>query len=117
MKKILSILSVCIALSACQTHQTDLTVISNKNISLTDVDLDKAKQTKNVTGEDVKFKFLFIRFGTPRLNEAVNDALNKNNADLLTDASVYTYYWSVLLFGQEGIKITGTAVSTRAGEK
>ena len=48
---------------------TDLSMISNKNISLDKVDIDKLPQEKHIEGEDSKFIFLFP-LGQPKLKEA-----------------------------------------------
>ena len=55
MKKISKILLFVLALSGCTTHLTDLSMISNKNINLEKIDIDRAPQRKLVEGEDSKF--------------------------------------------------------------
>ena len=56
-----------------------------------------------------------IPLGQPKIKEAVNDALQKGNGDLIVDASLYKKYWWFLI-GQQSIQIKGTVVKTR-GEK
>ena len=58
MKRIFIILMM-LHLGGCTTHMTDLSMISNKNISLDKVDIDKLPQEKHIEGEDSKFIFLF----------------------------------------------------------
>ena len=101
-----------IFLSGCTTHITDLSMISNKNINLEKIDIDRAPQRKLVEGEDSKFIFLFFPLGTPKIKEAVNDALQKGNGDLIVDASLYAKSWWFLV-GQTSIQIKGTVVDTR----
>ncbi len=115
MKKILAIVATLLSLSACTTHLTDFTMISTKNVALNKTDIDNKPQKKNVLGEDKKFMFLFIPFGIPRIETAVNDALAKGNGDLLIDASLDSSGWWFLI-GQSGYEIKGTVVNTRAGE-
>jgi len=108
----LTTLIAALFLTACTTHVSDLSMISNKNVSLDKINLDTCPQKKNVEGEDSKFVFLFIPFGQAKLREALNDALEKGNGDLMIDASVYTYHWWFIV-GQVGIKIKGDVINTR----
>ena len=110
MKKYLIIM--LIFLSGCTTHLTDLSMISNKNINLEKIDIDRAPQRKLVEGEDSKFILLFFPLGQPKIKEAVNKALQKGNGDLLVDASLYYKYWWFII-GQSTIQIKGTVVDTR----
>ncbi len=112
MKHMLMTLIAILYLSGCTTHLTDLSMISNKNINLNKVDIDKLPQKKNIEGKDSKFVFLFIPFGQPTLKGALNDALEKGNGDLMTDASVSTTGWWFLV-GETGIKIKGNVVNTK----
>ena len=115
MKRFIIITLTILCLSGCTTHLTDVSIISNKNISLDKLDIDRCPQRKLVEGEDSKFVFLFIPLGQPKIKEAVNDALQKGIGDLIVDASLYKKYWWFLI-GQQSIQIKGTVVKTR-GEK
>ena len=103
------------SLSACTTHLTDFTMISTKNVILDKTDIDQKQQRKNVVGEDKKFWLLFIPFGVPKIETAVNDALSKGDGDLLIDASLDLNSWWFLI-GSSGYEIRGTVVNTRKGE-
>ena len=115
MKKTFSILTILLFMCGCSTHITDLSMISNKNINLNKVDIDRLPTKKHIEGKDRKFVFLFIPFGVPTLKEALNDALEKGEGDLMVDASVYKTGWW-FGFGEIGIKIKGNVVNTK-GEK
>ena len=115
MKRILMLVISVLYMSGCTTHLTDLSMISNKNVSLNKVDIDKLPQKKNVEGEDLKFVFLFIPFGQPTLKGALNDALEKGHGDLMIDASVSTTGWWFLV-GQTGLKIKGDVVNTKGSK-
>lgn len=115
MKKILASAITLLSLTACTTHLTDFTMISTKNVVLNKTDIDNKPKKKNVLGEDKKFIFLFIPFGVARIENAVNDALEKGNGDLLVDASLDASGWWFLI-GQAGYEIKGTVVNTRSGE-
>ena len=114
MKKILTLIAL-LFLSGCTAHLVDLSMISNKNINLEKLDIDRAPQRKMIEGEDSAFIFLFIPFGRPKIQEAVNDALQKGNGDLIIDASLYAKQWWFLV-GQTSIVIKGTVVDTRGSK-
>lgn len=116
MKKILMLFVLMSSLicSACTTRIAGLTVISDRNIRTKDVKVSELPKTKNVVGESKKFVFLFIPFGTPTLKEALDDALNKADGDLMIDASLYTTSWWFLI-GQTGLELRGTVVNTQEG--
>jgi len=105
-------LGAAVFLTGCSTHLTDLSMISNKNVDLDKINIDKAPQRKLVEGEDRKFIFLFIPFGQPQIKEALNKALEKGQGDLMVDASLYHEGWWFLV-GETSIKIKGTVVDTR----
>lgn len=110
--KILQILALVLLVCSCSTHMTDLSVVSNKNVNLNNINLDNVSKTKNVVGKDSKFTFLFIPFGTPQIKTAINDAMKKADGDLMIDTSVYYNSWWFLV-GQRTIEVNGTVVKTR----
>ena len=116
MKRILAVILAIFSLGACSTHLTDFTMISTKNVSLDKVDIDKLPQKKNVIGEDKKFMFLFIPFGVPTIQAALNNALEKGNGDLMVDVAVEAKGWWFLI-GETGFEIKGNVVNTIAGEQ
>ena len=65
--------------------------------------------------DDVAFIFLFP-LGQPKLKEALNNALEKGQGDLMVNASVYVTGWWFLI-GEVGIKIKGDVVNTRGGKQ
>ncbi len=104
-----------IFISGCRSHVGHLTLASTRDFNQDAIDLDSLPQKKLVSGESTRLVFLIIPIGAPRLNEAVEDALNKGEGDLLVDASVYrTTDWTVILFTQIGIEVRGTVVNTKA---
>lgn len=114
MKKILMLI-ICLYLSACSTHLADLSVVSNKNVEIDKVNLDKLPQTRNVVGQDKKFVLFVIPLGSPQLKEAVNDAMRKANGDLMINVSVYQKSWWFIV-GQTWIEVDGTVVNTKGGK-
>jgi hypothetical protein len=105
-------LGLALISTGCTTRIGDMTMLGTRSVSLNRLDLDKLPQTKNVTGEDSKFVFLFIPFGVPHLKDAVDDALNKGNGDLMTDVVLYSSGWWFLV-GQNTLQVKGTVVKTR----
>jgi len=103
---------VLLLTSGCATRMGDLSVVSTQLAELDGVNLNEAPTTRHVTGQSKKFVFLFIPFGIPHLEDAVDDALIKGNGDVLTDASVHRTGWWFLI-GQVGWKVTGDVVRTR----
>lgn len=99
-------------LTGCATRLSDMSVISTRNVSLNEVDLDNLPQVKGVTGKDSKFIFLFIPFGTPHLEDAIDDALDKGDGDVMVDAIVHRQGWWFLI-GETSLKVKGTVVKTR----
>ena len=99
-------------LSGCATRLGDMSVISTRNVSLDEVDLDSLPQVKGVTGKDSKFIFLFIPFGVPHLEDAIDDALDKGDGDVMVDAIVHRQGWWFLI-GETSLKVKGTVVKTR----
>ncbi|MEW5894669.1 MAG: hypothetical protein AB1650_02760 [Candidatus Omnitrophota bacterium] len=117
MKRVAGLLLLTIfTVSGCAMRLADMSVISTRNVSLDKVDLDRMPQVKNVTGKDSKFIFLFIPFGVPHLEDAVDDALRKGQGDLMVDAVVYSRSWWFII-GETGIEVKGSVVKTRGVEE
>jgi len=102
-----------VAVTGCSSvRMGDMSVISTRNVSLDKIDLDKMPQVKNVIGEDSKFIFLFIPFGIPTLEEAVDNALVKGGGDIMIDSVFYRKGWWFLV-GQTTIQVKGNVIKTR----
>lgn len=116
MKRLLLIAAACFCLSACVSHLADLTLASNQNVSLNNVNLNNLPQVRNVSGSDYGIDILFIPLKQASLMKAVRNALNKSDSDVMIDTSVERLYlW--LLIGYEKISVNGTAVKTRGDGK
>lgn len=116
MKRILIIVFMIGLLGGCSTHLADFTMISNQNINVKKVNLDNVPQKHNVIGKSSKVIFLFVPLGIPTLHEAVDDALQKGNGDLMTDVSVYQKGWWFLI-GKMGLEVKGTVVNSKGADK
>ena len=79
----ISALFLCICLfflSGCTQRIGDLSLISTKNIELRETHVDP-RQGRRVKGQDCVFLF----FGVLNLEEAVDEALEKGNGNLMVD--------------------------------
>jgi hypothetical protein len=94
----------------CTQRLGDFTLISTKNVDLSDASID-VKKGRRVTGEDCRFIALFIPLGEPSIKEAVDDALEKGNGNLLVDQVTFVRSWYVpLIVGESCYVAEGTAV-------
>jgi len=108
----LAFIGLLLAGTGCMTRFGDMTMLSTRSVSLDKLDIDKLPQTHNVEGRDSTFMFLFIPFGVPHLKDAVDDALNKGNGDLMTDVVFYQGGWWFIV-GENTLEVKGTVVKTR----
>ncbi len=99
-------------LTGCAVRLGDMSVISTRNVTLDRVDLDRLPQVSSVTGKDSTFIFLFIPFGVPHLEDAIDDALDKGGGDVMIDAVIHSQGWWFII-GQSTLKVKGTVVKTR----
>ena len=63
-------------------------------------------------GKDTKYRILSIPLGFPHLEDAIDDALDKGNGDVVTDAVVHLKSWWFII-GQDTLEVKGTVVKTR----
>ena len=109
----LSLLGLCAGMLAGCSSTSSCTVVSSKLCRLSNFDLEKADR-KATYGEDVRHWFLFIPLGTrPNLKEALDRAVEQGGGDVLTDARVKNWGWTILLYSQGGWSVKGDAVKTR----
>ncbi len=101
-----------VILGGCSFRLADMTVVSTKNVTFDKVDLDKMPQVRGIVGKDSKFMFLFIPFGYPVLENAIDDALEKGGGDVMIDAVLYSKGWWFLV-GENTLEVKGTVVNTR----
>jgi len=97
----------------CSTRMGDLTVVSNRNARLDALDFDSLPVERRVEGRSSSFVFLFIPLGAPSFEEAIDDALERGQGDLMTDVTIHSTSWWFLV-GQNGIRVQGDVRNTRA---
>jgi hypothetical protein len=96
----------------CSTRMGDLTIVSNRNVSLEAAGVDSLPLERRVEGRSTRFIFLFIPFGSPSLEEAIDDALDRGQGNLLTNVTIHSTSWWFLV-GQTGIRVRGDVTDTR----
>jgi len=97
----------------CSTRMGDLTVVSNRNARLDALDFDSLPVERRVEGRSSSFVLLFIPLGAPSFEEAIDDALERGQGDLMTDVTIHSTSWWFLV-GQNGIRVQGDVRNTRA---
>lgn len=105
-----------ISSSGCMTRMADCTVASTKNVKLSKLDIDSLPRTKDVEGQSTQFKILLGLIplsGPPNIKDALDDAFDKGDGDLMIDTVFYEGGWSALLVSENIISVKGEVVKTR----
>lgn len=107
-KNILWLLAVVLLMSSCTQRLIDFTIISSKNVPITDKGAEFQKATSRVKGVDSKWSVLFVP-GVPNMKEAIDRAIEQYpGAVALTDGVVYQKSWTCFLVGQNKYIVEGT---------
>jgi hypothetical protein len=107
LRKSAPLAAAALFLSGCVARILDFTVISTKN-----VDIPGTRGAK-VEGEDMKSIVIVVPTGQPDVKAAVDQALEKGDADLLLDGVIYMKQWYIpYIYGQMGFVVEGTAMHT-----
>jgi hypothetical protein len=89
----------------------DLTLISTKNIDLSDTRLD-AKLGQRQTAKDCVFILLgMIPFGVPNLETAVDRALENGKGNIMIDEVTWQEWYTVIVGRVECIRVEGTVLT------
>jgi len=106
--------------SGCITHHGTFSVLSNKPVNLSELDIDTADKATGIEGKAVQHNLLiFIPFGNilPTLREAIDDALLKGGGDVITNATVtYNVYCFLPLYMQQGWFVKGDVVKANVNK-
>ena len=102
-----------LVISGCSVRVADLTLVSTKNIDLSDTQLD-AKKGQRQKAEDCRFVLLgIIPFGLPNMEEAVDKALEAGKGNVMVDeVTEYKNTWFVI-GGLACIVVEGTVLNTQ----
>ena len=112
MRKIVIIIVGLMMLSACTHRIIDFTIISTKNIDLSQAHKLK-RGAQRVSGEDTRHIIVIIPIGSmPNLKEAVDTALEKiPGAVALLDGVIYRKSWYIpWIYGEDSYIVEGTAL-------
>ena len=106
---------IAVLLSGCVVNHGDFTVVSNKLVRISEFELEKADRVKGVVGKDVVHIIVVIPTGGgPTVEAALDDALEKGGGDVMTDASIQSWYWYIpYVYGYAGWSVKGDVVKTR----
>jgi hypothetical protein len=102
-----------VLLCSCATR-SDLTAVSSKNVNLQDLSLDPAKSKGRVWGEDCQHIVIVIpTSGVPTIDEAIDRALERVNASMLTDAVIeWSTFYIPYIYGRTCWRAEGDAYDT-----
>lgn len=110
---------VCVAffmgmvLSGCTDRLGDFTMISTKNVDLSDAEVNLSKG-RRATEDDCKPIVIIFPIGRPDLKEAVDSALEEGQGNLMVDLVVYSRWWYVPpVFGLRCMVAEGTVVDIK----
>lgn len=105
------ILALALMLSACTVTHGSFTVMSNKIVDIKNFDLGKSERIK---GENMEHIIIFIPTGVPSITNALNDAFDKTDTDIMTDVTLKSWYWYIpYIYGNAGWEVSGDAIKTR----
>lgn len=115
MKKLFSyaiILSFLVVTTGCTQHLGNFTALSSSSFNPENVD-DKHLVQKNVKGGS-RSTIIFVATigGQPKIDQAVSETLSDCGGDFLQNARVYTYAWSIFVYGEVGYNIEGDCYKT-----
>ena len=113
----ITLMALCAAtltFAGCGGRIAQFTVVSNKNVELSRVDLKKTPPVRDVKGESTQWWILSLipLGGSPTIEDAMNDCLAKGGGDLMTSAEVSEDHWSALLLGKRTIEVKGDVVNS-----
>ena len=99
---------VPLLLASCTTRLIDFTIISSKNVDLTNASSFK-RASARTEGNDHALLILFIPIGIPNVKDAVDRAIAQVPGGVaLVDGVVRRTFWWVILFGMDTITVEGT---------
>lgn len=97
-------------LSACVSNVQNFTAISTHSID-TNKELSSGTVIKNIRSYDRQHVVLFIPVGKITLQEAVDNALKQNDADILINVKTYVKTWYIpYIYGQSKYIVEGDAI-------
>jgi hypothetical protein len=109
----LALLAVAAALPGCMTDQGRLPIVATRpvQLDLRDVDTSRLSVQRDVTGSDTRVtSVLFLPTGeSPRLENAVENALLEHGGDVMVRARVRAIDWWFLI-GVSTLEVRGDVI-------
>ena len=91
-----------IFIAGCSTRLGDFTVISSKNIDLSNFSTQAESGSERVRGVDKSQIIICFPTKIPNIKDAIDIALEENNAYMLTDAVIkYEWFYIPYIYGEE----------------
>tara|TARA_Y100001935_G_C17156180_1_gene432932 strand:+ start:272 stop:604 length:333 start_codon:yes stop_codon:yes gene_type:complete len=90
--------------TACSTRVADFTIISTRNI---DMDGNYELVESKVKGKDVTPIIAYIPLGSPSIEDAIDDALDSVDGDIMTDVTVRSNVLWFIYFGTYTYVVVG----------
>ena len=111
MKKLFIIMLIAVAMSSCTTRIMDFTVISSKNVDMSDMGTFK-RTTVRQEGVDKTHIILIFPTGTPNGKEAVDRAIEKvpGGVALVDGVLSQGFWWIPYIYGQTWYEVEGTVL-------
>lgn len=104
----LAFITMTLSFTCCTHRLVDFTVISSKNVPITENGTEFKKASSRVKGVDSKWSILIFP-GIPDMKEAIDRAIEKYpGAIALTDGVIYQKNWSCFFCGQNQYVVEGT---------
>jgi hypothetical protein len=101
-------------LPSCTFNHGNFTVLSNKIVDTQHFNLGQSTRKRKVQGKDISHTIIFFPTKIPKLSEALNNAFEKSDTDLMTDVNISRTWWYIpYIYGQEAWIVTGDAIKTR----
>ncbi len=100
----------CILLTTgCVQNHGTFTVLSNKGVDVSKVDLAAGPRTKDVEGRSVSHRVLiFFPIGPGSSSGvALNEALAKGQGEVMADVALKSWRWSIIIYSQSGWSVRG----------
>ena len=114
MKRYFTYVGIFLTITIGCASRSDFTAISSKIVNLSNVRIDHNKLKGRTSGEDCQHIIILIPTGgPPTIDEALDQALEKKNANLLLDAVVnWHYFYIPYIYGQTCWDVEGNAYDT-----
>lgn len=107
------VLAVSLVATGCSQHLGNFSALSTGTFRAENID-QKHMVAKDVKGGAKSLIIFGIPIGgQPKVDQAVSEALSKNNGDFMQNGRLYATFWSVLLIGQIGYEVQGDVYNTQ----